>query len=308
MKFKNIILSILGFCYTLFLSNQLFAAGYQQYIIENKAVDESSGLAASGAQKNILWTHNDSGNAPIIYAMDYEGKNKGSFYLDDVVNRDWEDMASFRWQNRDYLLVADTGDNYQINLTSYIYVFQEPIFQETVLQEQVRHELSNNASSRSPVWVIEYQYEDGLLYDVEAVTVDLTTQQILLLTKRTKTAQIFVLPLLLPSELLPSEQLTAEPVFKAKRLGELPGIKNPTAMDYSASRGQIAILSYGRVHLFDKKPQQSWVSTFRKPSQVLKFRGLYQPEALCFSVDGKQLFISSEKLPAKLLKIELSQP
>src|SRR5678815_6027173 len=43
----------------------------------NPAVKESSGIAASHFNTNILWTHNDSGGGPFVYAFDRQGKHRG---------------------------------------------------------------------------------------------------------------------------------------------------------------------------------------------------------------------------------------
>src|SRR5688572_21836661 len=42
--------------------------------IELADIKESSGLSASECQ-DVLWTHNDAGNNPLIYAMNLQGKH-----------------------------------------------------------------------------------------------------------------------------------------------------------------------------------------------------------------------------------------
>src|SRR5262245_45647812 len=37
--------------------------------LENRSVNESSGIAASRRNKGILWTHNDSGGGPFVFAF-----------------------------------------------------------------------------------------------------------------------------------------------------------------------------------------------------------------------------------------------
>ncbi|MCN4144285.1 MAG: hypothetical protein LC437_04210 [Thiohalomonas sp.] len=60
----------------------------KRYPIENKLINESSGLACSTREKKVLWTHNDSGHMPIIYALNHKGKDLGAFHLDDVQSYD----------------------------------------------------------------------------------------------------------------------------------------------------------------------------------------------------------------------------
>jgi len=288
MQIKQISLLLLfSFYYCLSIASQ-----FQYFTIENKAIDESSGLAASIDNPELLWTHNDSGNMPIIYAMDYQGRDRGTFFLDEVSNRDWEDMASFYWNQQAYLLIADSGDNYQMYLSSFLYIFKEPSITPV---NPFRY-----AEPRTPAWVIEYNFDDGKLYDIEAVAIDIQSNKILMLTKRTNVVNVFELPLLPRKDNFANVQ-----VLTAKKITQLDYIKNPTAMDISSNAQQAAILSYGRVYLFNKSNRQSWAESLAQPTKIIKYKGMYQPEAICFAKQNTRLYISSEKLPAKLLSIDL---
>ena len=52
---------------------------------------ESSGLAISRTQPGVLWSHNDSGDGPNLYALDISGKLLGVFRVNGAMARDWED-------------------------------------------------------------------------------------------------------------------------------------------------------------------------------------------------------------------------
>ena len=54
---------------------------------------EASGIAAGIANVGVLWSHNDSGDGPILYAMDETGADLGTFRLDGAPDGDWEDLA-----------------------------------------------------------------------------------------------------------------------------------------------------------------------------------------------------------------------
>ncbi len=75
--------------------------------IATPALCESSGVVASRTQPGVLWTHNDSGNAPVIYAIDQTGT-----LLDEypvlAANIDWEDIAI---DDTGHLFLADVGNN-----------------------------------------------------------------------------------------------------------------------------------------------------------------------------------------------------
>src|SRR5215510_11533992 len=61
--------------------------------LENKSVNESSGIGASRINRGILWTHNDSGAGPFIFAFDRKGKHRGVWRVAGAGCVDWEDMA-----------------------------------------------------------------------------------------------------------------------------------------------------------------------------------------------------------------------
>ena len=96
---------------------------------------ESSGLAISRTQPGILWSHNDSGDAPNLYAVDMSGKLLAKFRMANALARDWEDIASGPCPEEmaktappksECLYVADTGDNDQVRPEVTIYIVVEP--------------------------------------------------------------------------------------------------------------------------------------------------------------------------------------
>ena len=54
---------------------------------------ESSGVAASRAHAGVLWTHNDSGDGPYLYATDLRGHDRGFLLVPGAEATDWEDMG-----------------------------------------------------------------------------------------------------------------------------------------------------------------------------------------------------------------------
>ncbi|MGN6687631.1 MAG: hypothetical protein ACTHK1_08855 [Actinomycetales bacterium] len=75
--------------------------------IADPAIGESSALAVSTRIPDVLWTLNDSGNAPILYALDRAGRTAGTIRL-DVDSRDWEALTVGPGHT---LWVGDIGDN-----------------------------------------------------------------------------------------------------------------------------------------------------------------------------------------------------
>ena len=97
---------------------------------------ESSGLAVSRTQPGVIWSHNDSGDGPTLYAIDLTGKLLAKVPVFNAIARDWEDISSGPCpagiapsdspRQTACLFIADTGDNNQVRPEVTIYVVVEP--------------------------------------------------------------------------------------------------------------------------------------------------------------------------------------
>jgi hypothetical protein len=75
--------------------------------LEAKDLDESSGLVASRRHRDILYTHNDSGGAPVIFAIRPTGALVKQFRV-PAKHTDWEDISI---DDAGRLYIANTGNN-----------------------------------------------------------------------------------------------------------------------------------------------------------------------------------------------------
>src|SRR5688572_17490148 len=75
--------------------------------IDSKRVAESSGIVESRRHAGVYWTHNDKGNAAVIYAIRRDGEMVGQFKV-DAKNDDWEDISI---DDDGHLYIARTGNN-----------------------------------------------------------------------------------------------------------------------------------------------------------------------------------------------------
>ncbi len=73
-------------------------------------VPETSGLAMGRRTRGVLWSHNDSGNDAVLFAMDVAGAVRGRVSV-PMRMRDWEDVSAGRCPAGDCLYLADIGDN-----------------------------------------------------------------------------------------------------------------------------------------------------------------------------------------------------
>lgn len=70
-----------------------FLAPQQVGTVQQVAIDEAPGLAASILNSGVLWTHNDSGDSARAYAMDTQGNHLGIYNITGAGATDWEDIA-----------------------------------------------------------------------------------------------------------------------------------------------------------------------------------------------------------------------
>ena len=255
---------------------------------------EVSGLAASRTHRGMYWAHNDGGNAAELVAVRPDGTRIATFGVDGAANIDWEDMASFELDGRNYLLVADTGDNGGIRKTLDLMVFEEPA--------QLR-----DGDRLSPAWSITFRWPDGAR-DCEAVAVDAAAGQVLLVSKKRVPPELFAVPL-----------RASAGVQQASLLGTLNGIaqpdqaqlrKNPvygryrsqvSGADLSPNGRVLAVLNYHAVHFYVREPGQDWSAALAAAPGRLDFPWLPQAEGIAFSLDGRRLLIASEQRPSPLL-------
>jgi hypothetical protein len=145
-----------------------------QATFQSPRVVESSGVAVSRAYPGVLWTHNDSGDGPYLYATDLRGTNRGDLLVPGAVAIDWEDISlgpcpvvvplqtrPIRRNAETCIYLADTGDNLEFRPFVTIYAIPEPAPPERASDTL--------GTTRAPA-VLQLRYPDGA-HDVEAIYV-----------------------------------------------------------------------------------------------------------------------------------------
>lgn len=88
-----------------------------------EVINESSGLVGSSVRSGILWTLNDSGDGPRIFAIDLHGTLLGEVAIEGALASDWEAITS---DGNGRLLIGDIGNNENQRQDLTIYVIDEP--------------------------------------------------------------------------------------------------------------------------------------------------------------------------------------
>lgn len=289
MTFRWILLLISLWTGSVFASD--FALVQDRAKIQNPAITEASGLAASSHDSNFLWIINDSGGTPEVHLSEINGTARGKVRIKDVSNIDWEDLASFSLDGQNYLLIADTGDNNATRKSCKLYIIREP---NIPALGKTLHETT------LPTWQIEFTYQGGPR-DCEAVAVDARAGKILLVSKRTQPPEVYEIPLQAPKK---------RGVFTLKPIGQTqvksPGgalirmYDQPTGLDIAADGTAAVITTYYGVFYFPRSPKESWAQAFARPPSSLGGHLLGQAEAITFSKNGKTIYATSEGAQAPI--------
>lgn len=275
--------------------------------IEDPLLSEASGLAVSRGSDERLWTVNDSGGEAALYLLNDRGNYLGRVRVTGASNFDWEELATFDYEGRPHLLIADTGDNPSQRPSVTLYIVEEPVF------DGPRPPLN----ARVPVrWTQEFVYEDGPR-DCESVAVDPDSGKVLLISKRTDPPALYELPL---------GPEHAGKRLVAKRIANVAGLPMPkdkeklpdnrfgkfsfqnTAFDISADGRSAAVLTYGATWLFERNFDEDWASAFSRNPKLVATPFMLQAEAIAFTPDGRSLFVTSEGTPAPFMRLRREEP
>lgn len=263
--------------------------------VQSSEICENSGIVLAKENEKAIWTHNDSGGEPVVYLFSYEtGKTIATASLKGAKNIDWEDIASFKMKDKNYLVAADIGDNLKVRENYQLMVFEEPkLDSPNHEQPQVQNHVIDDWTQ------VNFQYADGPR-NCEAISFDMENRQVIIFEKvyieQNNVPGIYILDL--------PENLNDD-ILTARRIAELP-IKNITAMDISSDNRRIVARTYVEGLLFVRQENQSWEEALKqnKPeSFALPFQR--QGEGVCFSHDETAVLCSSEFKRAPIWQVRI---
>lgn len=226
-------------------------------------LSESSGLAMSARTPGLLWSHNDSGNAAVLFALDAAGSVRGRVRV-PIRTRDWEDISAARCLSGDCLYLADIGDNQRRRPNLQIYRVPEPA--------------PGDAETPRPD-VFNASYSDGP-HNAEAMFV--ADGQAFIIT-RDRTAGVY------RATMPPSGggELTFRPVARL-------GLEAVT--DAEASRdGSTVVVRTSRDAVWYRTADL--IQGKNTPYFRIRIDGLREPQGEGVALDGNLLYLSSEGKP-----------
>lgn len=265
-------------------SNPIFEQAKVMGGIENKNLEEISGIVVSRNNPNLIWAHNDSGDKSILYLLDFNGKEKGSFLIKNARNRDWEDIAIGPGpeKNINYIYVADIGDNKANHDIKYIYRFKEPALDNISFPA---------SSSIKDIETISFRYPDGNR-DAETIIVDPLTLDIYIVSKNEAAVNIY----------LASYPQSISEVITLEHIGIID-IQQAVAGDISSDGNEILIKTYSDIYYWVRTDNEPIERALKRTPKRLPYLIESQGESIAWRVDGSGYFTISEKVGDEIPKV-----
>ena len=256
-------------------------------VVQYDLLQEASGLVASRAHPGVLWTHNDSGDGPRLYALSTSGRHLGVFTLEGAEARDWEDIAIGPGPEPgvDYLYAGDIGDNDAQQELKYVY---------RVIEPAVDADQAPVDTTLSGVSTVTVRYPDGPS-DAETLLVDPLTSDLYVLTKRS--TEVAIYRAAAPhstSDVIDMEHtgtLAVERVPAAPAAGQ-----GAVGGDISPSGLEVLLKTYVKVYYW--KRASSAEALFSGSPQTLRYTPEPQGEAIAWAADESGYFTLSEGAPS----------
>lgn len=254
----------------------LFALAHRppkEIVLQTDVLNEASGIDFSIQNKQVLWSHNDSGNKAEIYALNTEGQLLSTLILKGVQNRDWEDIAVAKDPLSDisFIYIADIGDNNAKYNSVYVYRLKEPQLtgKDEILQS-------------SEIKTIEINYEDGPR-DAEAIFLEPETGDIYLISKREEQVGLYRI----------AYPFNFKDKNIARRIASLP-LTWVTAADLGSNGKQLLVKTYTGIYKYKTKLDDKKNITLSKEAKTMPYITEPQGEALCWDVKNKSYYTLSE--------------
>lgn len=147
-------------------------------VLSDTRIVESSSLVRSAYGNDVLWTANDSGGGPVLYAIGKSGATVATYTVTGASAHDWEAMAGASSGSTHYLYIGDIGDNASKRTTIAVHRVVEPATPKT-------------GTLTPTTWV--FRYPDGA-HNAETLLVNPSTLRIYIVTKSTAGGAIYLAP------------------------------------------------------------------------------------------------------------------
>ena len=280
------------------------AGSYQPAIVlgtvRDPAISESSGLAASRRNPGMLWTHNDSGDKPLVFCLDLQARSCGVWLVTGADAFDWEDMAAGPGPRagQPYLYLGDIGDNIDQRTEIVVYRIPEP----TAPGGDVDGTLVSPAST-APAEALRFKYPDGP-HNAEALLVHPESGDLYIVSKDAQSAKVYKAA----APLEPAKVVTMVQVGTI-RLGTGPrGLETITGADISPDGRRVALSTYTQGYELEVPAGAVFDDVWAQRPVPVALGARLQGEAVAYRLDGRALLTTSEIVPWSLQQVERRAP
>ena len=251
--------------------------------VQDRRICEASGLAAGRINEGIFWLHNDSGDRPLLYAIDLEGRLHSVWLFPGIDAVDCEDLAIGPRPGLEgaHLFLADIGDNARKRETIRVYVAAEPRLDEFPASAEPALAL---------VEIIEAIYPDGP-HDAETLLVDPLTGDLYIVCKDFRRSPIYRIP----AEAGDGGPVIMEPVAE---ISWGPA----TGGDVSPDGTEILIRGYWNVSLWQRSPSDPLWAAFAGEACRMPYAIEPQGEAIAFTSNADAYLTLSEGIGAPVYR------
>ena len=228
--------------------------------LDHDPIRESSGIVASRKHTGVLWTHNDAGNGPVLYAIDPQGKLLAEYPIAAAAD-DWEDIATDDAGN---LYVGNIGNNKGKRPYLEVYRLPEP--------DPSKFDRNNPPAALGVqrVWRLRFPAEP---LNCEALFIHNGHGYVISKLFTNSPAEVYRFPLDRPGEVV------------LEKVAQLP-IRAPVAgADLSADAARLAVLSPAGVHVFDVAGDVTRAGAVDVKPRVIPVPRA-KLEGICFAPDG----------------------
>jgi hypothetical protein len=276
------------------------ATGYQAATVlgtvTDTAISESSGVAASRRNPGLVWTHNDSGDEPLVFCLDRQAKLCGVWRVTGAKAFDWEDMAAGPGARagQSYLYLGDIGDN--IDQRSEIVVYRIP--EPTAPGGDVDGTLASPASTE-PAEALRLRYPDGP-HNAEGLAVHPTTGDVYVITKDAQSAKVYKAA----APLDPSKVAMMIQVGTIRLGTGARGLEVITGADISPDGRRVAVSTYAQGYELELPAGKDFDDIWTERPVPVALGARAQGEAVAYRLDGRALLTTSEIVPWTLQQVE----
>jgi len=240
----------------------------------DKKLEEASGLVESVANPDHFWTINDSGNPPDVFLIDKKADTRLTCKLAKIRNRDFEDIAigAGPIEGKNYVYVADIGDNLAQYQYKYIYRFEEP----TLVTDEKKITITKFDT-------LTIKLPDGTR-DTETIMIDPLTHDLYLVSKREEMVRLYFIKYPFPKGTIVPEKVATLPFTKI------------VAGSISTDGTEVLLKNYDSVYYWKKKDIESIPALLKSKHQILAYDKEPQGEAIAWARDGSGYYTLSESI------------